>query len=172
MRRLGERGVLAPDCRVALDRGQRDQRPNRQAVSFSPDGVEAADRLQVDETVGLDDPRLHFGQQVDPARDRLRLRRVGTEHLRRLAQVARTGVLERLHAFHAAPPLCWPSAVNTLSGVIGASGIRTPMALNTAFPIADATGMTHGSPMPLTRPVFVGKIFTTTSGISLECVSL
>src|SRR5581483_6125811 len=47
-------------------------------------------------------------------------------------------------------PFLLASAARTRSAVKGACGTRTPMALNTALPMAAAVEIVGGSPMPMT----------------------
>ena len=87
-------------------------------------------------------------RQIGAAGERHRLAAAGREQRHRVFDRGRVGVLEGAH--HALLSVASASAASTRSGVNGACGTRTPIALAIALPIAATGEITGGSPMPIT----------------------
>src|SRR6185295_1619839 len=139
--RLGQGGMAGPHTRVRGHVGQRDQRPDAQRpVGLGLHLVEPGHGLEVHHAPRLDDVLLQVVEQVDAAGLEHAAGRLG-QQLAGLGDGRGAGQLEAVHVLLRRP-------ARTLSGVMGSSRTRTPVALNTALATAASVGTRQGSPRP------------------------
>src|SRR6185295_13863051 len=145
--RLGQGGMAGPHTRVRGHVGQRDQRPDAQRpVGLGLHLVEPGHGLEVHHAPRLDDVLLQVVEQVDAAGLEHAAGRLG-QQLAGLGDGVGAGQLEAVHVLLRRP-------ARTLSGVMGSSRTRTPVALNTALATAASVGTRQGSPRPAAEVLF------------------
>src|SRR4030095_11878324 len=134
------------------------------------DAIETADTLEIHDTGRPGGVLLHRGQQILTTRDRpwcfiniSRRSRIG-QRLHSFIHTRWVGPFKGLHAVFLSF-----RRIRILSGVIGRSLIRTPIALKTALASAPTAGMIDGSPTPITASrLSSSSMSATISGISSE----
>src|SRR6266487_2872194 len=156
-RRVPNRRVQLRDLRMLGEVDDLDRRSDPQTTvrRRRHRGIEAFD---VDEPIGRVDVVLHPREQVLTAGDR-QGDAIALERGHRVLLVRGIDVGEGLHSVP--PAFSCTSAASTLCGCSGRLRIVAPVALRTAFAIADAVDTVGGSPMPMTPRS--GMLLRTTS---------
>src|SRR5215208_7217128 len=187
MRGFSETGKTLPHAGMLFEVVQRHERADGEFFRVECDAIEAANVFEIDQTRRTRCVVFHRGQQILAAGDWSRsfvdiTRRSNGEHLHGFVNVCRISPLKGFHIcvlelflttdYTDETDQIWDNRflskpIKILSGVIGSSRMRKPVALKTAFTSAPKGGMMQPSAIPITASrLSSSSMIGTISGIS------